>query len=328
MSDVLGVEGGADRDVIRDSDVLEMRRTFYNDGAINQFEAEKLIERAHASVGETNAWDMFFIEAITDFVVEQMTPRGYVTEAQAQWLIDALCVEGQITSGLDLEVLLKVIENAIDVPESLCEFTLVQIGEAVLDGDGALLGDEKLTPGVVGAPEVQLLSRVLYAAGGANNIGVSRAEAEVLFDINDATRDADNAPEWSDLFVKAVANHVMASQGYKAPSREEALRLAEWRDTPSTGVGGFLSSMLGSELSTIRKIYAEKSDAERDAERLAMQIRDIEGAEILDDNEGRWLADRIGRDGVLHDNEKALLEFIRVEAPEISAELAGLMANV
>ncbi|MEO0619615.1 MAG: hypothetical protein AAFZ01_10095, partial [Pseudomonadota bacterium] len=63
MSNVLGVEGGTDRDVIRDTDVLEMRRTFYNDGAINQFEAEKLIARAHSSVGETDAWDNFFIEA-------------------------------------------------------------------------------------------------------------------------------------------------------------------------------------------------------------------------------------------------------------------------
>lgn len=328
MTEVMSSETHARQDVVSDEDVSAMRKSFYEDGTITEFEAEKLVEREMTAVGESDAWPQFFIEALTDFTVNQMTPKGYVTEAQAQWLINALSRDGQINSNTELELLVSVLDSAVDVPESLVEFTLIQIGEAVLDGHGALLGDDKLTPGVIGQPEVNLLSRVLYAAGGVNNIGVSRAEAEVLFDLNDATSETDNCPEWSDLFVKAIANHLMASQGYKAPSREEAIRLQEWLDAPTDGVLGIFGKMFQSSMADLKGAYTAMSDEERNAERLAKQIRDIEGAEILNADEGQWVAQRIGRDGVLHENEKALLRFIRDEAPEIQGGLEALMDRI
>ena len=70
------------------------------------------------------------------------------------------------------------------------------------------------------------------------------------------------------------------------------------------------------------------SEDDWEAQRLAKQIRDIEGAEILDADEGRWVAGRIGRDGILHENEKALLRFIRDEAPEIRGGLEDLLSRV
>lgn len=328
MTDVMGSAAETRLDVISDDDVLAMRKSFYEDGTISQIEAEKLINREMTAVGESDAWPTFFIEALTDFTVNQMTPKGYVTEAQAQWLIDAISKDGQINSRTELELLVNVLDTSVDVPESLVEFTLIQIGEAVLDGDGALLGSEHLTPGVIGEAEVRLLSRVIYAAGGVNNIGVSRAEAEVLFDLNDATIEEKNAPAWSDLFVKAIANHLMAAQGYKAPSREEAIRLQEWVEAPTDGVLGIFGKMFQSSMADLKGAYTAMTDEERDAERLARQIRDIEGAEILDENEGKWVAERIGRDGVIHENERALLRFIRDEAPEIHGGLEDLLAQV
>ncbi len=329
MTDVMSAEAGEVRsDVVSDEDVLAMRRTFYEDGAISQFEAEKLIEREMTAVGESDAWAEFFIEALTDFVVSQMTPKGYVTEAQAQWLIDAISRDGQINSWTELELLVNVVEEAIDIPECLSEFTLIQIGEAVLDGNGKLLGNGQLKPGIIGAAEVKLLSRVIHAAGGANNIAVSRAEAEVLFDLNDATTETDNCPAWSDLFVKAVANHLMAAQGYKALSRADAIRLNDWANAPTDGVSGIFGKMFQTSMTEARAAYRERNEADWEAERLARQIREIEGAEILEADEGKWVAARIGRDGVLHENEKALLRFIRDEAPEIKPGLEDLLARV
>ncbi|MGI9406830.1 MAG: hypothetical protein ACR2O4_10710 [Hyphomicrobiaceae bacterium] len=327
-TDVMSAAVETREDVVRDEDVLAMRRSFYEDGAISQFEAEKLIEREMKAVGESDAWAEFFIEALTDFVVNQMTPRGYVTEAQAQWLIDALSRDGQVNSHTELELLVNVVEEAIDIPECLSEFTLIQIGEAVLDGNGKLLGDAELKPGVIGDAEVKLLARVLYSAGGSNNIAVSRAEAEVLFDLNDATVEAGNCPAWSDLFVKAVANHLMAAQGYKALSRADAIRLNDWVNAPTDGVLGMFGKMFQSSMSDMKAAYHMPSDEERDAERLAQQIREIEGAEILTADEGQWVAARIGRDGILHENEKALLRFIKEEAPEIQSGLETLLAQV
>ena len=50
--------------------------------------------------------------------------------------------------------------------------------------------------------------------------------------------------------------------------------------------------------------------------------------EQITEEEARWLAERIGRDGTLHENEKALLMFIKQESPDIHPLLQPLMDKV
>ena len=52
-----------------------------------------------------------------------------------------------------------------------------------------------------------LIRRYLFAAGGDGNVAVTRREAELLFDINDALPDGPEAPEWTALFVQGIVNH-------------------------------------------------------------------------------------------------------------------------
>ena len=94
----------------------------------------------------------------------------------------------------------------------------------MIDGKGPLMLGGDLVPGLIAKAEVDLLRRILYAYGGDGNIAITRAEAEMLFKINERTAAASNDPSWNDLFVKAIANFVMCSAGYEAPTREEALR--------------------------------------------------------------------------------------------------------
>ena len=129
-------------------------------------------------------------------------------------------------------MLVKVLEKAQSSPPRLAGFALAQVKKAVIEGDGPLAHGGTLTPGKVGRAEAELMRRILYAFGGDGNIAVTRAEAEVLFDINDATAEADNDPAWSELFVKAIANFMMAASGYDVPSRQEALHREEWLDEP------------------------------------------------------------------------------------------------
>ena len=108
---------------------------------------------------------------------------------------------------------------------------------------------------MVGEAETELVRRMLYAFGGDANIAITRQEAEILFDINDATAEAENHPAWSDLYVKALASFLMATSGYQAPTRQEALRREAWLDTPTAGVGGFMSQMLAGSLNAIWDAY-------------------------------------------------------------------------
>ena len=82
----------------------------------------------------------------------------------------------------------------------------------------------------------------ITAFAGDAGISITRVEAEILFNINDRTAEADNDPAWSDLFAKALANCVMAASGYVAPPREVALRQEAWLNSPSGGVGTFFDA--------------------------------------------------------------------------------------
>ena len=101
-------------------------------------------------------------------------------------------------------------------PSQLCVYALEQVAHAVVDGKGPLMLGGALVPGLIAKAEVELLRRILHAHGGDGNIAITRAEAEVLFRINERTAQAKNDPSWNDLFVKAIANFVMCSAGYEA----------------------------------------------------------------------------------------------------------------
>ncbi len=334
---------------------LTMRRAVYKDGKIDSTELDSLFSLDEAAERRDPEWVNLFVEAVVDFLVYQQHPEGYVDEANAQWLIDRISRDGDVKTDSELEVLVKVLEKAKSSPDSLSAFALRQVKTAILSGSGPVaqhrklapyegLGkpghgadlatdkmvldptstDGELTPGRVGASEVQLLRRILYAFGGDGGVAVSRSEAEVLFDINDATEGADNDPSWTDLFSKALANTVMAASGYVAPSRDVALKREDWLDEEDGGVGDFFGRMLSGGLRGILDSYKDPM-GEAWKERNDTMDTSVRSAEVIDSGEADWLAERIMRDGKVNEAERALLKFIAEESPKIHPSLKPLI---
>lgn len=307
-------------------DILAARRAVYgNDGAIDPHEIEGLFAVDEAAREADPAWSMLLVEAGTDYIVHQQQPSGYVDEANADWLIARIGKDGVVKTATELELLVKVLEAAQSSPERLVKFALRQVQSAVVDGTGPLANGGELHPGRVGRAEVDLIRRILYAFGGEGGIAITRSEAEVLFDINDRTVEADNDPAWTDLFVKAVANCIMAASGYVVPPRDVALRREEWLDTANGGVGDFFARMVSGGLRGVIDAYVAPDGEHALAVRNHRKSQAIAAAEIVNEDEADWLAHRIGRDGHLHANEKALLRFIHDEAPEVHPALAPLI---
>lgn len=71
-------------------------------------------------------------------------------------------------------------------------------------GDFAKLKESILADGKIDAEEVAKLREELYADGV-----IDRAEADLLFELNDATQGKDNAPEWEKFFVSALVKHLL-----------------------------------------------------------------------------------------------------------------------
>ena len=324
ISDVLARVASTGK--VMPEDALAARRAVYgDDGAIASHEIEALFRIDEAVSPSDPAWSALIVEAGADFLVHQQRPSGYIDEANAAWLIDRIGRDGKVKTATELELLVKVIEVARTSPPGLVQFALRQVQSAVVDGDGPLADGRALAPGRVGRAEADLLRRILYAFGGDDGIAVTRAEAEVLFDINDATADADNDPAWLDLFVKAAANCIMAASGYVVPTREIALRREEWLDAPSGGVAGFFSRMVSGGLRGVLESYRAPDDEDEWAARNQRMAQAISTAEVVTESEADWLAGRIGRDGRLHENEKALLRFIGNEASDIHPSLTPLI---
>jgi len=70
--------------------------------------------------------------------------------------------------------------------------------------------------------DAMLCERILMEAGG-DGAAVSRAEAEMLFDIDAAATERADQGRFDDLFAKAIAHYVLAAAGHEVPAREIAL---------------------------------------------------------------------------------------------------------
>ena len=211
------------RGSIKDTDVHKLRRAFDDDGAITPDEAQTLIDLHDACPVQDASWSDCFVDLMTDYVVNQAAPEGYVTAEKADWLIGRISTGGRVESKTELELLVSVLDASRWTPERLVCFALQQVKSAVLDGEGPLRAGRSIAPGTVCDGDVELIRRILYAFGGDGMVAISRAEAEILFAIDDATAGAVNADAWRDLFVRAIANCMMAASGHAVPTREEAL---------------------------------------------------------------------------------------------------------
>lgn len=310
-------------------DVTMLRREVYPDGIVSRDEAAVLFEINTSCERQCPEWTAFFVEALTDYIVHQEKPAGYVSPENADWLVSTISQDRMVASPAELELLVRVLEAAKFSPEGLSAFALRQVMHAVVDGTGPLAGGGALETGRVTKAEVDLLRRVLYAYGGEGNIAITRSEAEILFTINEKTAGAKNDPSWNDLFVKAIANFVMCLSGYEAPTRSEALRRETYFDDAEVDVGGFLSRMVSGGARGILEAYRTTANVDADWEaRNQSNEAFARRAERIDGDEAKWLAERIGHERDLHENEIALLRFIKQASPEIHPDLRPLLDKV
>ena len=312
------------KSAITAEDVLAFRRAVFNDASVSRDEAESLFAVNDRLANPVPEWTEFFVEAMTDYLVRQARPEGYIDRDNADWLIHMIARDGAVHTTTELEVLVKSLEIARSAPDFLSAFALEQVHRAIMSGDGAYARGGMAEPGVINGADVAMLRRVLFAAGGDGTVSVTRAEAEVLFDLNDDTANAANDPSWGDLFVRANANHLMAFVHYRAPDRDTALAREKWLDSetrPGSMLGSMLRTMVRGDVSAIRDAYSrENAWSERNR---AFETGAADAARVTE-NELDWLANRIGRDGTINANERALLEFLHRESPDIHDDIRPL----
>jgi len=277
-------------------DVLAVRRSVWPDGRISDDEARSLFEIDRLAAEPAPEWAEFFLEAACEHVVNGKEPKGYIDLANSAWLVEEIERGGGAVSGLELELVVKVIERALNGPAELKSWALARIEEAVLR-DGRVDGHE-----------AGLLRRLIFAAGGDGALAVSRDEAELLWRLKQACLESANAPEWKTLFVQAVGNHLMAYNSYKPLERDEAARLEAFMNDHRSSVLGFFARMRGANpVSAARDLLAgEAPKVDHDAT--------VDEARAISSDENDWLKAHVEADGVRDPYEEALLAFVAEES--------------
>jgi hypothetical protein len=290
-------------------DVLALRRWVWPDGVVSDAEAESLFALARLARDTAGEWDDFFIEAIADHVLNAAQPHNYVDDATAAWLIAEIERGGTPAAPVELELVVKILESALNAPASLKAWALKEIETAILTGEGPTRRDGPLRPGCVDEAEVKLLRRLVFAEGGDGALTVGDSEADMLWRIKDATLHGDNAPGWKTLFVQAVGNHLMAWSNYKPLERGEAARLETFMNDRHRSVLGFLGRMGGFDLKGAEQSLFGGDDisaAEHDAS--------VDAAEAVTPAEQGWLQSHVDADGARDPYEEALLAFVAEES--------------
>lgn len=289
---------------VTSADILALRRLGWGDGTIHADEAEAIFALNRQLKAPSAEWVDFFVEALGEFVLNGTPPRGYVDEDEAKWLIGALDKDGRLESMAELELLVRVMERATNVPDSLKHYALRQVEKAVLTGTGPTRDGGELSDTHITASECKLVRRIVFASGGHGPAAVSRYDAEMLFRLKDETLQEANAAEWDKLFVDGVANYLKGFQLHNAQlSHERAKELESFIADNSASVGRFFGAM-AKEMPQVRNHFGKVFGKNRQGTRYF----EAEAAgNLVTDDEDAWLEKMIDADGEVDDLERALM---------------------
>jgi hypothetical protein len=246
---------------ISPEDVLKLRREIYREGGIGRDEAAFLFHLNRKNVVADPAWTTFFVEALTDFFYWREGTDSRLADNAEAMLFEWLGPASQLADATELRLLLELVFRSNGSSERFQAFVLEAVRHSVLHSSHALYGHTGRRPGAIDRADVEVIRKLVYGLAGQKGMAIGRAEAEFLFALNDATAGQKNDPAWCDLFVKAIAMHLL----HGGPSPD-----------------------------------------------------------AVDEDEARWLVARIEVDGKDHDNERALLAYVRREATHLPASLEPL----
>jgi hypothetical protein len=187
--------------VVDSEEVAKIRERIYADGVIDCEEADFLFAVNDKVSGKANdpGWKKLVVEALTGHVLDDDVSPGELDDDETEYLIGKIQGDGQVDE-VELALLVNIVGKAKKTTEKFQHFVLSSAKDAMLED------------GIIDADEVAMIKTVIYGAGGGAGEGVDRAEADFLFELNDAVTGKKNDPGWTKLFVEAITKHVLQDE--------------------------------------------------------------------------------------------------------------------
>lgn len=287
-----------------EEDAHRIVQEVYADGVVSRAEADALFDLNDRMSGEDELWDARFREAIKDFLLTVEAPIGWVSDEQCAWLVERISRDGEIRLASEIDLLLDVLRYAEGAPMLLAEFAL----EAACD--------HARHKGRVSGDDADRIRRAVFARASDGAAWVTKREAAQLFKLNDAVGAARNGAGWNDLFARAIGNYLMSVAHPEPHSRRDALDRERWLEAGSAGVGAMFAEAVsslsdGSWFAKVTYSPEKAAEARMAAQAAARRNEDRSGEDAGSD----WFIKRLGWDVSVTAAERALIEFLKAEAP-------------
>jgi hypothetical protein len=303
---------------------LELRQEIYGDDRDAKREDVEKLLAAGRSEGADPDFAALLAEVALDVFAIQVDPTGYISDADAAWLIARLADGGGLACPAEFELLKTLISHAVSVPPVLSEFAIREVEKAILTGRRDGFGGEDHEPGIVTPADVEALRALAFAPTRGHSLHVDRDTAEALFDIAHATATADNAPEFAELFARAIGNYLMGADFLGTPDASEVLQVEAELARPS-GFGAFFSAVFRNKADLLRAWETvDDAEGEDDREITAATDRRLDAGSHIQADAAKWVISHLTRGGELTVAERRLLAFLRDEAASAPPELEAL----
>jgi hypothetical protein len=154
------------------------------------------------------------------------------------------------SAGMPVE-LIEAIETSRIADHKTAAQALAIVRDGVITGEGPTTRGRIHFSRALDAADVAWCARILTAAG-VEAQPVSRAEAETLFEINDAAAERSDDGLFDDLFAKAIVHHAASASGLPVPPRTVALSpdtaIESWAPTKAVGVDTEVLEWIASQM--------------------------------------------------------------------------------
>jgi hypothetical protein len=135
--------------------------------------------------------------------------------------------------------LMRIIDQSPIAHGDLAARALSVVRDGVLTGEGPTADGRAHFSRTIDTDDAKWCDRILKAAA-LDDQPVSRAEAEILFAIDDAGADRTDDGHFDELFARAIVHHAASASGLPVPKRGVALSsetpIESWAPTKAVGV--------------------------------------------------------------------------------------------
>lgn len=191
-----------------DQDVEGLRQAFYRDGPCNQRRAAEIFHANRAMSSPEGAWIEFYLEALTDFLLD-MDREGYRLGARSQatlfdWLGDDVLV---VNLG-ERRLLARVMLRADDVSDRFERLVFASFRHHLLRESERWTGGQIGRRGGIDALDLQMIRRLIIGRRQPLPKSVSAAGFDFLFELDRHALQFAEPRAWLDLLTEGAALHL------------------------------------------------------------------------------------------------------------------------